>query len=92
MAIRKPEILLGPSEKFIVTVTRVRNGRVMDHQYLPIGEEPEIGDFIKNPTGKTKTTYGYVDVEVDAELEQNIFRQEVEKLDLSKLISAVNGL
>lgn len=87
-----PSVLLAPTESFVITVTRVRRGRVTAKEYVCIGEKPKLEKYSNEKTDETERLYEYRDIEKDAVLETQIFRQSVEAISLSEIIKAVNGL
>lgn len=85
------EILI--SETTTETKTERTEWQVVDKRPYTKEELNEVSEYSKPEKGALKPVFGHPPArQVEVEVNREILKQRVEKLDLSKVIMAINGL
>lgn len=79
---------------YTITITKTEKvtKKVNEYQRLRNEYEDEKGHFNSRADREQDPQYGYVTTEKEQEEKTTILVQEVEEIDLKKVIAAVNGI
>ena len=83
--------------RYKITIEKIETERRKTEEYRLIGQEPTTKDdaersYAPDKMPAMKDKYGHIEVESDHTRETEIYKQEVENLDLAAVIVAINGL